>query len=169
MVIYQFLSNDDYTSSNRLFRIFAAELLRHILIQGIDALPASIEPFLNLSKNETPKLQKLVACLIMELPLTYIFIDGLDEVESSTHRDSSMPDLTRGEEDVKAVMAFLFRQAASHPHKLRVWCSSQPLPRIRNHMYNDDWKHSLREISITTRDTESDIMRYLTASVPDST
>ncbi|KAI1105315.1 hypothetical protein F4804DRAFT_304514 [Jackrogersella minutella] len=170
VIIHQFLSNDDYIPKNRLLRIFSTELLHHILKQRTIALPTSIKPFLNVRKNESSKLEELIDCLILELPLTYIFIDGLDEVESSIQkRHSSVSDRSHWEQDVQELMSFLFRKAVLRPEKLRVWCSSQSLPRIRNHLYNDNWRHALLEIGMATGDTKSDIKKYLMSSISEST
>jgi hypothetical protein len=112
-------------------------------------------------------LERLVHFLLQELPFTYIFVDGLDEADyTDTHH---LGYLHRHNKEVPDFITFLIREAVQSPEKLRLWCSSQPSPRVQEYLCQPVWKKVITEIPLTIEDTSDDIQSYLLSAIPDAT
>lgn len=168
-VVRQFLSKDAYVPRRQLLRMTAAQLMDSLIKMDLDSIPNSILPFLNISNDDSTTLESLIHAILLELPLTYIFIDGLDDAEY-TDIPMSTP-TSHPPMDVKLFVEFLIKEASKNPEKMRLWLGSQPLPDIRQYVCNPKLSEpdSIGEIQLTTNDTYDDIMRYLSHYIPSST
>jgi hypothetical protein len=165
-VAFQFLTKDQYISRTQLLRNLAYQLL-DCLITWITETPTSLEPFLQINKDDSDSLERLIHFVLLELPFTYIFIDGLDEADytesqlwGSSHRHNK---------EVQDFVTFLIQETVQFPGKLRLWCSSQPSPRVQEYLCKSEWKALITEIPLQIQDTADDIQRYLLSAIPDST
>lgn len=169
IVVRQFLSKDAYIPQRQLLRITATQLMDSLVKMDLDSIPNSILPFLNITNDDSTILESLILAILLELPLTYIFIDGLDDAE---YADIPMSTPTpHPPADVKLFVEFLIKEASNNPAKVRLWLSSQPLPDIRQYVCNPELSGPDRigEIRLTTNDTHDDIMSYLSHYIPSST
>lgn len=164
-LIFQFLTKDHYVSRNQLLRNLAQQLLE-LLAAKRPKLPESLTPFLTVNKENTRMVEKLIQAIIHELPLTYIFLDGLDEADH-TDVQGDVP-IPRAKEEVPLFVNFLASEAIENPDKVRLWCSSQFSPEIQRYMHKNR-SHNIIEVPLQTEDTARDIQRYLLAAIPEST
>lgn len=162
---FQFLTKDS-VSRAQLLRNLAYQLLDCLISSNVET-PNSLEPFLQINKDDSGSLERLIHFLLLELPFTYIFIDGLDEADyTDTHHLSF---LHRHNKEVPDFVTFLIQEAAQFPEKIRLWCSSQPSPRVQEYLCQPEWKKVISEIPLTIEDTSEDIQRYLLSAIPNST
>jgi hypothetical protein len=140
--------------------------LLELLAVKVPQLPESLIPFLTVDKENTRMMEKLIQAIINELPLTYIFIDGLDEADY-TDLQGDIP-VPRAKEELPFFVSFLVSEAIKNPSKVRLWCSSQFTPEIQRYMYRQG-SSSVIEVPLQTKDTEGDIQKYLLAAIPEST
>jgi hypothetical protein len=170
VIIRQFLSKDDHISRRHLLRITATQLMDYLISMAGDTIPESIIRFLNVTNDDSSKLEDLIRAILQELPLTYIFVDGLDEAEYAIIPKSTLT--FRPPEDVQLFIEFLIQETAQSSDKVRLWLTSQPLPSIRQYVCNPEnpeWCGRIGQIQLTTDDTQSDIESYLSHYIPIST
>jgi predicted RNA-binding protein YlqC (UPF0109 family) len=124
-----------------------------------------LEPFLNINREDSRSIESLIHFVLLELPFTYIFIDGLDETDYieqqsllSSYRQDDIPEL----------ISFIIKEAVDFPNKVRVWCSSQFSPRIQEYLCRSR-KDAVVELHLQRKDTEDDIEQYLHSAIPGST
>jgi hypothetical protein len=166
-IIRQFFSKDEYIPPRQLFGAIATQLVDALIKMAYDAVPESIEPFLHVNNNSAENLQRLIHATLLELPLTYIFVDGLDEAEYAENPKREGANwTTRPPDDVKDFVQFLIQEARKTPAKVRVWLSSQPLPDIRTYVYDAKWSGAIGEIQVTKDDTQEDITNYFSHHMP---
>lgn len=164
-VAFQFLTKD-HVSQAQLLRNLAYQLLDCLITKSSET-PTSLEPFLQINRDDSGSLERLIHFVLLELPFTYIFIDGLDEADYSDRQVSISAH--RHNKEVPDFVTFLIQEAVQFPEKLRLWCSSQPSPRIQEYLCQPEWKNVITEIPLTIEDTSEDIQRYLLSAIPDST
>jgi hypothetical protein len=165
-VAFQFLTKDQYIPRTQLLRNLAYQLLDCLIVKSVET-PASLEPFLQINKDDSGSLERLINFVLLELPFTYIFIDGLDEADYT--EGQLLSPAHRYNKDIPDFVTFLIQEAVQFPGKLRLWCSSQPLPGVQDYLCQPEWKDVITEIPLQIEDTADDIQRYLLAAVPDTT
>jgi hypothetical protein len=165
-VAFQFLTKDQYSSRSQLLRNLSYQLF-DCLISKTKETPTSLESFLQINRDDSAALERLIHFTLLELPFTYIFIDGLDEADYVENQLSSSAH--RQNKDVQDFVTFLIREAVQFPGKLRLWCSSQPSPRVQEYLCQPQWKALVAEIPLTIEDTSEDIQTYFLSAIPDST
>jgi hypothetical protein len=168
-IVRQFFSKDEHIALRRQYGTVAAQLVDSLLQTSPDTVPAAIEPFLNARNDTLEKLKDLIRALLLELPLTFIFVDGLDEAEYAAVPEHPQPPDRQPTKEVSNFVEFLMQQACEMPSKVRVWLSSQPLPAIQHYVRSSKWSSAVCEIQMTTNDTELDIIRYFSRQMPIST
>ncbi|KIL83583.1 hypothetical protein FAVG1_13203 [Fusarium avenaceum] len=164
-IVQQFFSKDEHITLRRSFGTVASQLVDVLLKADPATVPTTIEPFLNVRHDTCEKLQDLIHALLLELPLTFIFVDGLDEAEY-VDPEHPVPVDHQPTNEVNRFVEFLIQQAHEMPSKVRVWLSSQPLPAIRQYICAPRWSSTVYEIPLTTNDTERDIIRYFSHKIP---
>ncbi|KAF4461134.1 Ankyrin repeat [Fusarium albosuccineum] len=163
-VAWRFFAADDPVSRGELLQRLATQLLSYLIDIPRDAVPDTIEPFLTTGKEDLVKLENLILATLHELPHTYIFVDGLDE-DSNT--GAQYPATTSGIPDFVKFLVQTAR-APAHRSKVRIWCSSQPPPYIREYLCSSPYEQDLYEIQLRTEDTEQDMLNYLVSELPAS-
>jgi hypothetical protein len=129
--------------------------------------PPSLESFLQINKDDSSSLERLIHFVLQELPFTYIFVDGLDEA-GYTEGQCFAP-AHRYNKEVPDFVTFLVQEAIQFPGKLRLFCSSQPVPAVQDYLCKPEWTDAITEITLQIEDTADDIRQYLLAAVPDTT
>lgn len=161
-IVRLFLSKDEYIPTRLLLGTIATQLIDELIKVADDVLPASVEPFLEVKNDDTEKLWNLIKSILLELPLTYILIDGLDEVQyaevSKRKGSTRTTDLLK---ELQFFVEFLIQVARDNPSQVRVWLSSQPLPDISESVCNPEWTGAVGVVQLTTDDTQQDIRKYL--------
>ncbi|KAH7364600.1 hypothetical protein BKA65DRAFT_141598 [Rhexocercosporidium sp. MPI-PUGE-AT-0058] len=165
-VAFQFLTKDQYTPRIQLLRNLAWQLLNCLVCQSIET-PPSLQAFLQINKDDSGSLERLIHFVLQELPFTYIFVDGLDEVDY-TEGQCSAP-AYRYNKEVPDFVTFLIQEAIQFPGKLRLFCSSQPVPAVQDYLCKPEWANAITEIALQIEDTADDIRRYFLAAIPDTT
>lgn len=167
-MVFRFLTKDFYVTRNQILRHLASRLLWCLfeLVPKPKALPDSMRRFVQINTNDSAELENLIRVAVSELPMTYIFIDGLDEAEYAD--DNSRPAPARGD-DVQAVIEFLIRDIAKSSPAFKLWLSSQPLPEIRGYVCKSDWAGGIQELSLQTKHTQTDILSYLGSAIGEPT
>ncbi|KAF6814021.1 nacht and tpr domain protein [Colletotrichum sojae] len=154
-VAFQFITKDKYWPRSHLLRNLASQLLTELQKLAIDQLPPSIESFAPVW-TDAAMIESLVHDLLQVLPMTFIFIDGLDEAD---YIDGPESIVKAG--DTSTVIKFLIKEATGLPQKVRLWCSSQASEKVRQYLLQDDWKHKVLQVPVTTVDTANDILAYM--------
>ena len=162
---FQFLTKDS-VSRAQLLRNLAYQLLDCLICSGAET-PVSVRPFLQINKDDSGALERLIHFVLQELPFIYIFVDGLDEAEYTDNHH--MGYLHRHNKEVADFVTFLVRQALQFPEKLRLWCSSQLSPQVQDYLCQPEWGNEIAEIPLTVEDTSEDIQKYLLSAIPNET
>ncbi|KAL4942877.1 hypothetical protein BDV06DRAFT_221721 [Aspergillus oleicola] len=144
-----------------MLRSIAAQLLRCLADRIKDVLPAAIEPYLNVNNQDSTRMEDLIEALLMELPQTFIFVDGLDEAEYA----EDVSDFGYHDQDVQEFVGFLLRKAAESSATVRLWCSSQDLPTIHNYLEKNN-AEDIQELPAQVKEVQEDIIRYLSSAMP---
>lgn len=132
VLAFQFLTKDKYVHRNQLLCNIAAQLL--FRLRGItpDAIPTSMEPFLHINKDDSAAVENLIHVLLLEIPFTYIFVDGLDEAEYAD--DQAFIPTIRQNQEVPTFVDFLVREVLQSPTTVRVVRQSIPHVDSRVHV-----------------------------------
>ncbi|KAG6357688.1 hypothetical protein INS49_013567 [Diaporthe citri] len=156
------LANDSHEELN--WGTIAAQLLDNFKEEGLDPAPV-LEPFHQINENNPREVEGFVDRLFDLLPMTYVFIDGLDEADHDPGRSSAIDKST----EVRKVVQFLTKKACRSPERVRIWFSSQDSPSVRDHLSNAKKaiKNSMcledvmLEVPLSISDTEQDIRSYV--------
>ncbi|KAF8532084.1 hypothetical protein JB92DRAFT_3104133 [Gautieria morchelliformis] len=118
-VTYHFYREEHHTGCETL-RILAGQLLE---CYGKHSTQVDEKLYLQTQRRtcSLENIQELITILVESLPRTYFFIDGLDQ-EVSPHSRWT---------EALTVLDFLVRLSMKSPDKVRIWCSSQSQPCIR--------------------------------------
>ncbi|KAL5320545.1 hypothetical protein ACEPPN_011354 [Leptodophora sp. 'Broadleaf-Isolate-01'] len=165
-VAFQFLTKDQYTPRIQLLRNLAWQLLDCLVCLSLET-PPSLESFLQINKDDSSSLERLIHFVLQELPFTYIFVDGLDEADYT--EGQCFAPAHRHNKEVPDFVTFLVQEAIQFPGKLRLFCSSQPVPAVQDYLCKPEWTDAITEIALQIEDTADDIRQYLLAAVPDTT
>ncbi|KAK4146874.1 uncharacterized protein C8A04DRAFT_25453, partial [Dichotomopilus funicola] len=163
--VFRFLTKDFYITRNQILRHLASQLLLALsdVTPAPKKVPDSIAGFRQIDVNNSYAVENLIRAIISELPMTFIFIDGLDEAE---YVDDDRLPAPAQVDDVQAVVQFLIRVTTGSPgNKVKLWLSSQPLPQIREYICQPRWASQVEELSLQTRHTEKDILSYLASAI----
>lgn len=120
--IFHFLKGDFEGLQNGLLRNLAYQLLENFRRMNTE-LP-SIDEMQSTKERDNNAVKKLIHALLEKSPLTYIFIDGLDEPEPLEYQrllDSNLIKVQR--RDTESVISFLYDETVKLPDKLRLWVS----------------------------------------------
>ncbi|KAF8522855.1 hypothetical protein JB92DRAFT_2886428 [Gautieria morchelliformis] len=118
-VTYHFYREEHHTGCETL-RILAGQLLE---CYGKHSTQVDEKLYLQTQRRtcSLENIQALIMILVENLPRTYFFIDGLDQEVSPDWRWT----------EASTVLDFLVRLSMKSPDKVRIWCSSQSQPCIR--------------------------------------
>lgn len=161
-VVKLILSFDKPYSEYQLFSQLALQLLNHVLgcREGVDA-----EAFSIISRNSpgTQKLSRihdLVRVLVSQCTTVFIFLDGLDEVDSLANSEDPQGKTKSKdvEQQLYSFVSFIVGLANSEVgNPLRLWCSSRRTPTVGK------WISDLKavELAVDRQAVENDIALYL--------
>ncbi|KAK8128523.1 hypothetical protein PG984_009631 [Apiospora sp. TS-2023a] len=155
---YLFITKDQDWPRSYLLRTLAYQLFNTIRTLDIENL-ASLEPLISGGSNMS-KVEELIQHCLQLLPITFILIDGLDEVEFA----DTPPGSNTNRNGLSPVVKFLIKQAIDLPHKVRLWCSSQATQSVRDNMLHPNWD-KIAQISLTTADTAGDILSCIKLNI----
>ncbi|KAK7928165.1 hypothetical protein PG985_005163 [Apiospora marii] len=146
-------SGQDWPKSY-LIRTLTYQLLNRIRTLDMKDL-ASLERLIS-NGPDSCNIEELIRHCLQLLPITFILIDGLDEVELA----ATPPDHNPNNSGLPSFVKFLIKQATGLPQKVRLWCSSQATQSVRGKMLDPNW-NKIAQISLTTADTAGDILSYI--------
>ncbi|KAL3473025.1 hypothetical protein BJX99DRAFT_202881 [Aspergillus californicus] len=151
-VIYQYFTFDDEFPTLLVYRCLAEQLANRLGKHTAD-MPEDIHTFTQqgatVAKGEDVKT--VFKMLLERTPMTYIFLDGLDEMCETEARRNALSD----------VLDFLQELATQMPHRVRLWCSSQSRTCL------DTRLSSLPTIEVTKNLNSGDIETYLSNTIVD--
>ncbi|KAI1358257.1 hypothetical protein F5Y08DRAFT_351042 [Xylaria arbuscula] len=143
---------------NQLLRNIAAQLLDNFREEGLNR-ELILDPFYTINENSPSAVQHLVKTLFILLPMTYVFIDGLGELENVNDSRSSHPSINV-ERELKNIIDFFVTETFSSPDHMRLWFSSQDSSLTRKCLDTGNGKLKL-EIPLSITDTKLDIRSYI--------
>ncbi|KAK8852333.1 vegetative incompatibility protein HET-E-1 [Apiospora arundinis] len=160
-IAFLFINKGQDWPRSYLLRTLTYQLLDTIRTLDIADL-ASLEPLIS-GGPDLSKVEELIQRCLQLLPITFIFIDGLDEAEYAA---TSLPynNNNKNRNGVSILVSFLIKQATDLPQKVRLWCSSQATQCVKN-MLHPDWDKRVTQISLTTADTAGDIHSYIKSKI----
>lgn len=146
-IIHQYYTIDDEFPALLVYRCLAEQLANELGKLRID-MPEDIHTFTQhgATSARSEDVQKLIESLIEALPVTYVILDGLDEMCETKYRRN----------DVCDVIKFLQQLTTN---RLRVWYSSQ------SRTWLDSILPSLPSIEVTKALNNSDIEKYLSEKI----
>lgn len=122
-VAFQFYDFDDQQrTALQTARNLAAQLFEHFWLRYRD-LPETLHALTQRNASDLVNVLELIQLLVCDLPVVYIFLDGLDE-ECTAARWN----------EASKIVDFVIGLADSSPSTVRVWCSTQDRPCIRERL-----------------------------------
>lgn len=120
--IRQYYTFDEEFSALQVYRSLAEQLADHIWIQ-LDDMPEEIYEYTQRSATSSKKedVQMVISLLLSKAPLTYVFLDGLDE-ECDTEKRWR---------ELEEVLDFFTEISVTNGSRLRLWCSGQDRATLR--------------------------------------
>lgn len=122
-VAFQFYDFDDQQrTALQTARNLAAQLFEHFWLRYQD-LPETLHALTQRNASDLMNVLELIQLLVCDLPAVYIFLDGLDEECTATRWN-----------EASKIVDFVIDLADSSPSTVRVWCSTQDRPCIRQRL-----------------------------------
>ena len=146
----QYIRKGQEVSRGQLLRNIAAQLC-DFLVEKNGVLSDPVMTLILKYKTDPATLKHLLDHLFIEAQQTYIFIDGLDEIES---------------QDVQAVVVFLIKQVDKDSRTMKIWCSSQFRLVIQEYIEEAKGKDIVIVKELDRKDTEPDVKLYLPRAIP---
>ena len=125
--IRQYYTFDEEFSALQVYRSLAEQLADHVWTQ-LDDMPEQIYEYTQRSATSSRKEDvKMAICLLLsKVPMTYVFLDGLDEECDNEKRWK----------ELEEVLEFFTEISVTDCSRLRLWCSSQDRTNLRKKMDN---------------------------------
>lgn len=158
-IIHHFLSRNNSVKFKSLLQSLARRLVEFLIKRESGQVPSYIEPFLSRQYLSLRMTQDLVRTILEAIPLTFIFIDGLDEVKCAS---VSAPHGSSSSSEVEKLVGFLVQEVLDHPSRVRLWLSSQAILDIQVHTLLASRSDGITEMRLTTQDTREDLETYVT-------
>ncbi|KAL4786823.1 hypothetical protein BJX76DRAFT_354824 [Aspergillus varians] len=160
-VICEFLTKDYPISQIQILRNLAFQLLENLSLRTQE-LPKKLKKFSKIRKSDTSAFEKLIEATITELPMTFIFIDGVDEADY--HKDTvhmtNLAMIQGKDSEIENLLRFLCRLVHRNPATTaRLWVSTQW---ERSDL---DWVDDHQQLKLSPEDTEHDINVYLVSTL----
>ena len=120
--IRQYYTFDEEFSALQAYRSLAEQLADHIWTQ-LDDMPEEIHEYTQRSATSSKKedVKMVIRLLLSETPMTYVFLDGLDE-ECDTEKRWR---------ELEEVVDFFTEISVANSSRLRLWCSAQDRTSLR--------------------------------------
>ena len=119
--IRQYYTFDEEFSALQAYRSLAEQLADHIWTQ-LDDMPEEIHEYTQRSATSSKEdVKTVIDLLLSKAPLTYIFLDGLDEECDTDERWN----------ELEEVLDFFIEMSVTDGSRLRIWCSGQDRAKIR--------------------------------------
>ena len=153
--IFQYISSEYFSFEEnavleiQIYQCLVEQLARKV-IERLQHLPEDVHDFIQhtLDVVSSENLKTVFRMLIRQLPMVYVFFDGLDEIcDNDTCWDR-----------IKSITDFVIGLSLEHD-SLRIWCSSQDRSCIKEEL------KSFEIIDMTTRSNKQDIERFLSSSI----
>lgn len=128
----------------QLLRDLSLQLLHQVFQrqEHDQELPEPLYTVLRTDGDDFTNVKRMFEQLVKQLALSYIFLDGLNEVEG----------------DIQDLLDLLIGMASDD--KLRLWCSSQYTPEVKKALEGH------YRLIVTAADTHDDIESYISETVP---
>lgn len=129
--IRQYYTFDEEFSALQAYRSLAEQLADHVWTQ-FDDMPEEIHEHTQRSATSSKKEDvKMVICLLLSrMPLTYVFLDGLDE-ECDTEKRWR---------ELEEVLDFFTEISSADSSRLRLWCSAQDRTNLKKKLEKEEFK-----------------------------
>lgn len=141
---YQYYSFDERVPALTVYRNIAVQLFDQLHSQT-DDVPEHIHGHVQMRSDSVESIKELIKLLVVEMPQTYIFIDGLDEECDERGKWTEASD----------VVDFFENLAKDEQFSLRLWCSSQQRPCVRSKLMH------FPTIDMNEDDNSGDIAAYI--------
>ncbi|OKL61210.1 hypothetical protein UA08_03619 [Talaromyces atroroseus] len=148
-VVYQYFTFDEEFPTLLVYRSLAEQLINQL--GKVADMPEDIHAFTQ--RGATPSkagdVKTVISMLVNKLPVSYVFLDGLDEECTQESRRKHLDD----------ILDFFQDLANKTPSRLRLWCCSQ------THTCLDNRFESQPSIEVTKSLNSQDIETYLARKI----
>lgn len=163
-VICEFLTKDYPISQIQILRNLAFQLLE-CLSAVKPELPRDMRRFSEIHKNDISSFERLIEATISELPMTFIFIDGVDEADyhNDTVHMTNLAAIQGKDSEIQNLLLFLHRLVHKCPARTtRLWVSTQWQ---RSELSRLNGEEACWKLELPLTDTERDIILYIVSTL----